>query len=73
MVTSSVVSTSLGRGGVQVAGAWRKRNGAMYIVAARTGHVISHPGWKASARQNSSAARVSMSPCSASGTSSMAA
>src|SRR5204863_6939260 len=41
--------------------------------AVRTGHVISQPGWNASARQNSSAARVSMSPCSATGRSSIAA
>ena len=71
MVTLSEVSTAPRLGGIQPGRAGVKRNGCMYIVQVRTGQVISQPGWKASARQNSSAARVSISPCSASGTSSI--
>jgi len=40
----------------------------MNIVVWRIGQVISHPGWNASARQNSSAARLSIAGCSPSGT-----
>ena len=46
------------------------RYGAAYIVVCRIGQVISHPGWNASARQNSSDARSSIAGCAASGTSS---
>ena len=47
------------------------RNGFANIVRWRNGHVTSHPGWKASARQYSSAARSSIAGRSDNGTASI--